>query len=257
MRILISNDDGVDAKGIKVLETIARTLSDDVWVVAPHKNQSGTSHSLTIHRPLRIYQLCEKRFSVTGTPTDCMLAALHHILKGNPPDLVLSGINHGANLAEDITYSGTVAAAMEASLLGVLSIALSLEINYAPLAKEQNDGQWESAEFHAPNVIKLLLKQKLQEHILVNVNFPNCARSFVKGVKVTSQGHRHISDNLVERIDPHGNPYYWVGGGKKNVNQMHSENIDYRAVSNGYISVTPLSSNLSHEPTIDQLKRVF
>src|SRR3954469_20955398 len=165
-RILISNDDGIESPGIKILEQIARELSDDVWVVAPDQEQSGASHSLTTRRPLRLNQVAERRYSVDGTPTDCVLLAVKKLLRDRPPDLVLSGINGGSNVGEDLTYSGTVAAAIEATLLGIPAMALS---------QDYTDGgpvPWETSEAFAPEVIRKLLHMQWPEHTLFNVNFP-------------------------------------------------------------------------------------
>ncbi|MEO1249678.1 MAG: 5'/3'-nucleotidase SurE, partial [Pseudomonadota bacterium] len=168
MRILLSNDDSIHAEGFGVLEAVARSLSDDVWVCAPESEQSGASHSLTLHRPLRLRKVDEKRYACDGTPTDCVLLAINHLMKDNPPDLVLSGVNHGCNIAEDVTYSGTIAAAMEATLLGVRAVALSQDyesgrpIDFAP------------ARDWAAKVVERAIAVDWAPEVLVNVNFPAC-----------------------------------------------------------------------------------
>lgn len=249
MRILLSNDDGIHAPGLRTLEKIARELSDDVWVVAPELDQSGASHSLTLRDPLRIREISERRFAITGTPTDCVMIAANHILKGNPPSLVLSGVNYGSNMAEDITYSGTVAAAMEAALLGIPAIALSLTTTHSHPAK------WSTAEHYAPDIIRRLLKIKFQENIFININFPNLIASSVKGIAITNQGQRRIESSLAENVDPRGRQYYWIGAIQ--YDGSGDEGTDLEANSNGMISVTPLSLDFTHRETMKQLEKVF
>lgn len=249
MRILLSNDDGIHAPGLKVLEKIAKELSDDVWVVAPEMDQSGASHSLTLRDPLRIREISEKRFAITGTPTDCVMVATKHILKDKGPDLVLSGVNHGSNMAEDITYSGTVAAAMEAALLGIPSMALSLTITGNHPAK------WATAEHHAPDIVRRLLQVKLEKHIFININFPDLIASSVKGVAIAHQGQRRIETNLAEHVDPRGRQYYWIGA--IHYDGSGDEGTDLNANYRGFISVTPLSLDFTHRETLSQLEKVF
>src|SRR3954468_20717128 len=181
-RILVSNDDGIDAPGIKILEHIARELTDDVWVVAPDQEQSGASHSLTMRRPLRLDQVSERRYAVDGTPSDCVLLAVKRVLRDRPPDLMLSGINGGSNAGEDMTYSGTVAAAMEATLLGIPAVALS---------QDYPDGSpipWETGRAFGAEVVRRLLKQEWPANMLINVNFPGVLPDRVAGFAVTRQG---------------------------------------------------------------------
>ena len=185
MRILLTNDDGINAPGLQVLEKIAHALSDDVWVVAPETEQSGMAHSLTLHDPLRMRKLGEKRYAVHGTPTDCVIMGVDHILDGRP-DLVLSGVNRGQNMAEDVTYSGTVAGAMEGVLLGIRSIALSQ--SYSWESCEPFD--WSAAEDHGARVVKDLLEHSLPRQTLLNVNFPACPADEVEEVVYTRQGKR-------------------------------------------------------------------
>ena len=191
-RILISNDDGIELPGIKILEQIARELSDDVWVVAPDQEQSGASHSLTTRRPLRMTEVAERRYAVDGTPTDCVLLAVKKVLRERRPDLVLSGINGGSNAGEDMTYSGTVAAAMEATLLGIPAVALS---------QDYPDGSpipWETGKAFGAEVVRRLLQQEWPANTLINVNFPGVPPERVAGFAVTRQGKRGIADNLIE-----------------------------------------------------------
>ena len=249
-RILISNDDGIHAQGLRVLEAIARTLSDDVWVVAPEAEQSAASHSLTIHRPLRLKQVGEKRYTVDGTPTDCVLLAINHVMKGDDkPTLVLSGINQGSNIGEDVTYSGTIAAAMEATLLGVPAIALSAHFkNGEPI-------KWQTAERWGAEVIRKAVTVAWPKNVLLNVNFPAVEPDEVTGIQVVRHGKRKIGDELMERIDPRGRPYIWIGAlrGEADV----ATDTDIYTVMNGGISVTPLFLDLTHNPTLLTLKQAF
>ncbi|WP_029011260.1 5'/3'-nucleotidase SurE [Azospirillum halopraeferens] len=248
-RILISNDDGIQAAGIRTLERIARTLSDDVWVVAPEAEQSAASHSLTIHRPLRLRQVGDKRYTVDGTPTDCVLLAINHILRDHKPTLVLSGVNHGSNIGEDVTYSGTIAAAMEATLLGVPAIALSQHI------EPGGPPDWETAERLGPEVIRKAVSVAWPKNVLMNVNFPAVAPDAVTGIHIVRHGKRKIGDELFERLDPRGRPYIWIGAlrGEAEV----AEDTDIHVVLNGGISVTPLFLDLTHTPTLQTLKQAF
>ncbi len=252
MRILLSNDDGYHAPGLEVLEAIARTLSDDVWVVAPSEEQSGASHSLTLSQPLRIRKHGDKRYSVSGTPTDAVALAIGHIMKDSPPDLVLSGVNRGANLAEDVTYSGTVAAAMEGAIYGVRSIALSQVYSKENAA----DGvPFDVAIAWGERVIRQLLTLPAQRNMLVNVNFPPIGADAVKGVKVVRQGFHDVDrTKIIENFDPRGYPYYWLGLG---LTGRVPEGTDLEAISQGYVTVTPLHYDLTHEGSMAALKEAF
>jgi len=248
-RILVTNDDGIGSPGIKLLEEIARDLSPDVWVVAPEQEQSAASHSLTTRRPLRISELSERRYAVDGTPTDCVMLAIKHLLRDHRPDLVLSGINGGGNVGEDLTYSGTVAAAMEATLLDIPAIALSQHFV---------DGEavpWSTAAKFAPDVIRQLTRLLWPEHTLMNVNFPAVTPENVRGVAVTSQGKRTIADNLTERLDPRGKPYYWIGPVRED--GVAEPGTDLAAINGKQVSVTPIYLNLTNVPVLASLKKVF
>ncbi len=252
-RILITNDDGYQAPGIKILEKIARSLSRDVWVVAPESEQSAVSHSLTIRRPLRIAKLKGNRFVIDGTPTDAVMLAVHHILKDRKPTLCLSGINRGANLGEDITYSGTVAAAMEATLLGVPAIALSQATTNPQPAK------WATAEHHGVRVLRQIVrtlgdpaKGGWPHNVLVNVNFPDVVASSVKGVMAASAGRHKIGDDLHENLDPRGVPYYWIGSMRREGSAR--KGTDISEVRAGRITVTPLYLDLTHQALLKRLK---
>lgn len=248
MRILLSNDDGILARGLECLERAVAPLGD-VWVVAPDREQSATSHSLTLHHPLRPVQLGEKRWQVDGTPTDCVMVAIEALLPQRP-DFVISGINHGPNMGEDVLYSGTVAAAMEGLALGVPSIAVSfagrLMRSDAPMLEEL-----------VPTLSDLLrhltsLPQFPADTIL-NVNVPSVPAHEVKGVKLTRLGRRVFSDSLTKMKDPWGREILWIGGGS--VAWSGTEDSDFRAVKDGYISVTPLHLDLTARDRLDDAAR--
>ena len=248
-RILLSNDDGIHADGLVVLEKIAATLSDDVWVVAPSRERSGAGHSLTFLEPLMPIQKGPKRYSVSGTPTDCVMVAVNHIMKDNPPDLILSGVNAGGNLGEDVHYSGTVAAAMEGVLLGVPAIALS------QVWSDATNMHWETAEQLAPEIIRKVCAMGWGKDVLININFPDAAPNDVKGVRPATQGKHKLGDDLILRHDPRGRPYLWIGD--KRMAEKPVDGSDLHAVEAGYVSVTPLNVDLTHQPTMTALARVF
>lgn len=248
-RILISNDDGIDSPGIALLERIARELSPDVWVVAPEQEQSGASHSLTTRRPLRLHEAGAQRYAVDGTPTDCVMLAVKHLLRDHPPDLVLSGINEGSNMGEDLTYSGTVAAAIEATLLDIPAIALSQK--HGP----HRSVPWETAARFAPEVIGRLCVRPWPEHTLFNINFPGVGPDGVRGILATSQGKRGIADNLSRRLDPHGRPYYWIGPVRENGDA--EPGTDLAAIADRRVSVTPIYLDLTNRPVLASLQDLF
>ncbi len=253
MRILLTNDDGIHAPGLEVLEAIARTLSDDIWIVAPSEEQSGAGHSLTLSRPVRLRKHEERRFSVSGTPTDAVMLALAEIMRDAPPDLILSGVNRGANLAEDVTYSGTVAAAMEGAHAGVRSIALSQR--YA--AQGMGDAvTFDAAEAWGERVLRPLLDLPMAPNTLVNINFPPVAADAVKGVRVVTQGLRDYGRLKVDRrTDPRGFDYYWLALGR--VPHNPAPGTDLEAAAEGYISVTPLQLDLTHRESLAALADAF
>lgn len=253
MRILLTNDDGIHATGLKVLETIARTLSDDIWIVAPMEEQSGAGHSLTLTRPLRIRRHDERRYSVSGTPTDSVLMALGQIIKGPRPDLVLSGVNRGANLAEDVTYSGTVSAAMEGALAGIRSIALS------QVYARQGMGDlvpFEVAETWGARVLQPLLDMDMPYRTLININFPAVAADQVKGVKVVRQGfHDYGRNRIVTGTDPRGYDYYWFALGSSV--RTPDRNTDLEAIADSHVTVTPLHLDLTHDASFARLETIY
>ena len=249
MRILITNDDGIHAQGLEVLKAIALGISPDVWTVAPETNQSGTAHSMTLHTPLRLRTIDERTHAVAGTPTDCVIMAVRHILKSRPPDLILSGVNHGSNLGEDITYSGTVAAAMEGALLGIRSIALSMMMGFE--AGERRV-LWETPQAHAPSVINRLLAAEWDHATLMNVNFPDCRPEDVQGAAVTTQGIRDQALlNIDSRADPWGTPYFWFGFERRESTLVPG--TDLSAIAASKISITPLTVNLTDRDAVATL----
>src|SRR5215469_12848921 len=248
-RVLVTNDDGIGSPGIRLLEEIARDLSADVWTVAPEQEQSAASHSLTTRRPLRMSEIAPQRYAVDGTPTDCVMLAVTHLLRERRPDLVLSGINGGGNVGEDLTYSGTVAAAMEATLQDIPAIALSQHFI---------DGEtifWQTAARFAPEVIRRLTRLPWPEHTLMNVNFPAAAPEAVRGIAVANQGKRAIADNLTERLDPRGKPYYWIGPVPED--GAAEPGTDLAAINQKQVSVTPIYLNLTNVPVLAALKKIF
>jgi 5'-nucleotidase len=227
-------------------------LSDDVWIVAPETDQSGVSHSLSLNDPLRLREVGDKHFAVKGTPTDCVIMGARHIMK-DLPDLVLSGVNRGRNAAEDVTYSGTVAAAMEGTVLGIKSIALS----QAFAAASRHKPYWDTAIMHAPDLIRRVLEAGIPKNVLVNINFPDCAPNEVAGTAVTVQGKRDQELLRVEpRHDGRGNPYYWIAFGRGG-SPGAAQGSDLAALNENRISVTPLRLDLTDEPFMTRLAEVF
>lgn len=245
MRILLTNDDGINAPGLYVLEKIAAQLSDDIWICAPSEEQSGAGHSLTLTRPVRLRQHAERRFSVTGTPTDSVTMGLRKVLPG-PPDLILSGVNRGANMGDDVTYSGTVSAAFEGALAGIRSIALSQVYAKEGLGDAVN---FSAAEEWGAKVLRPLLDQPFAPRTLVNVNFPPVAGDAVKGIRVVRQGfHDYGRGSVVEGMDPRGFPYFWFG--LHGIEHTAGHATDLEAIAEGYVSVTPLQLDLTHEASL-------
>lgn len=252
MRILITNDDGIHSPGIAALERVARQLTDDVMVVAPAIDQSGVAHSLSLNDPLRLRKISDQHYAVKGTPTDCVIMGVRHLMVDAPPDLVLSGINSGQNVAEDVTYSGTIAGAIEGTILGIPSIALSQAYGHTGRDKIR----WHCAETLAPGIIRKILAQPLPHEILFNVNFPDCDPDDIQGTLLCTQGRR--DKNLLavdQRHDGRGLPYYWLAFNRPAFTP--GIGTDLEALAQKRVSVTPLRINLTDEPTMLQFANLF
>ncbi|KAA0251864.1 5'/3'-nucleotidase SurE [Acidobacteria bacterium ACD] len=247
MRALISNDDGIFAPGLAALERAAAEAGFETYVVAPDREQSASSHSLTMHRPLRISPAGERRFTVDGTPTDCVNLALKSILAKTPPDFVFSGINAGPNLGDDVTYSGTVAAAFEGTLLGVRSIAFSLDY------RRDDSGavpDFTEAERIAGRVMRIAMEHPLPAETLWNVNVPP---GNPKGIRPTRLGKRRYEDSVVQKLDPRGRPYYWIGGYHIDT---PADGTDLEAVADGWVSLTPLHLDMTDHRALQRLEEI-
>ena len=250
MRILLTNDDGIFAPGLTVLEEIAAEFSDDVWVCAPHEEQSGAGHSLSLNAPVRLHKHGRKRFSVSGTPTDSVMLAMRTVMD-EKPDLILSGVNRGANLGDDITYSGTVSAAIEGALAGVRSIALS-----QVLVRSADHEHFDAASNWGAKAIAPLLDAPLPPRTLINVNFPPLPSDKVSGIRAVRQGfHDYSRGSVVEGRDPRGLPYYWFG--LHAIEHTLDHGTDLEAIDEGYVSVTPLQLDLTHHASLDALARRY
>ena len=240
MIILLSNDDGIHSEGLIALERILEPLAE-VYTVAPEREQTSMSHALTLHRPLRVREVTAKRLAIDGTPTDCVKLALTGLLPVRP-DLVVSGINKGPNLGDDVIYSGTVSAALEGALLGVPAIAVSL------VTFERFDFKV-AAEFIA-KLVESVQQQGIAPEMLLNVNVPALPKEQIKGWRFTRQGKRHYSENIVERVDPRGKKYYWIGG--DDLGFVKDDGTDCMAVHDGYISVTPLQIDMTNYKSLSE-----
>ena len=244
MRILCTNDDGIHAQGLKVVEEIARALSDDVWIVAPELDQSDVSHSLSLNDPLRLREVGPRHFAVRGTPTDCIIMGARHILGPKLPDVVLSGVNRGRNVAEDVVYSGTIAGALEGTILGLPSFALSQEFS----AGMRETPMWETALKFAPDILRKVIDAGVPKNTVINVNFPACAPEEVAGIRVTRQGKRNLGFlKIDQRRDGRGNPYYWIGFERTVMMDAPEEGTDLAALAAHYVSVTPLRLDRTDE----------
>lgn len=253
MRILCTNDDGIHANGLAVLERIARRFTDDVWVIAPESEQSGASRALTLTAPIRVREAGDKRYAITGTPTDCVLLGVQDLMADDRPDLVLSGVNRGSNIAEDVTFSGTIAGAMQGMQLGIPAVAFSQARGYR---SPDEPIPWETAETYGPGVLAALLKHGWPGGVVMNVNFPDRRPEDVEEVEVTHQGFR--DQHIVyadKRTDLRGQAYYWLGFHGRPSNPANG--TDLRAIYDGRISVTPLHIDLTHRETAASLKSVL
>jgi 5'-nucleotidase len=248
MRILLTNDDGINAAGFGVLQQIAAAVGDEVWCVAPETDQSGTAHSLSLHEPLRCKQLGDRMYSVRGTPTDCVLMGVLHLMPERP-DLILSGINHGENAGADVTYSGTIAGAIEGTQLGVPSIAMSLALG----GRAATTGNWDTPMKHGPALIERLVAARWPANVLLNVNFPDVPPDQAQPALVTRQSiHEEGLWKIVDRMDGRGQPYFWVG--YEGRNKDAPDGTDLWAIQRGHVSVTPLHLDLTHDVTVAKLK---
>jgi len=245
-RVLVSNDDGIAAPGLKLLERAIKPLVKEVWVVAPETEQSATSHSLTLRQPLRIRKVSKRRFAVDGTPTDSVLLGISQVMKDNPPDLVLSGVNKGGNIGEDVIYSGTVAAAMEGALLGVPSIAFS------QVYTDNRKVHWATAEHWIGPVLDYLSGADWPKNTLMNVNFPPVNAGDVTSIEAVRQGRRKIGGVLTPGVDPRGEAYYWIGPQREE--DRAKKGTDLEAVLRGAIAVTPLTLDLTHAAGLKKLQ---
>jgi len=241
IRILVTNDDGIHSEGLKKLEEALRMIGD-VYVVAPASEMSAASHSLTLARPLRIRRIDERHWSVDGTPTDCVVLALNKILsKEEQPDICVSGINYGANLGDDVSYSGTVAGALEATIMGVKSIAMSL-------VTKSNFDFSHAAEF-AVTATRKVLEEGLPKGTLLNINVPP---GEIKGARLTKQGIKHARPMITENLDPRGKPYYWIG--EQYYGSDAEDGTDYRAIEQGFVSVTPIRSDMTDHRALEAME---
>ena len=234
MRILLTNDDGIDAPGLAVLREIADELGSEVWTVAPATDQSGIGHALTLSHPLRIAQRDERSYSVTGTPADCVIVAVRSILP-EPPDLVLSGINRGQNIADDVAYSGTIGGAMEAAMMGLRSMAISQAYRYDDADQIV---PWDNSRTVLPALLRQLIQMDLPDPSFLNLNVPSSKE--VRGVRVCRQGRVSHSMHTEERSDGRGNPYHWLRFGRGEPEMQ--DGSDVAALAEGYVSVTPLQT---------------
>ncbi|MEL6289654.1 MAG: 5'/3'-nucleotidase SurE [Pseudomonadota bacterium] len=252
MRILVTNDDGITAPGLEILRSVADELSDDVWTVAPETDQSGVSRSITLHEPLRCREVSAQTYAVKGTPADCVIMATRHILGETLPDLILSGVNRGQNLADDVHYSGTIAGAMEGAMLGIPSLAFSLALS----ADDGFEAHWDTPLRHGPKVAQQLLAVGWERNVVLNVNFPACAPDDVRETTVTVQGKRsHGRLAMDERHDTWGRPYYWFGFAPRR--KTADEGTDTWAVQNKMISITPLQADMTDHELRGKLAAAF
>ena len=252
MRILLTNDDGIHAEGLEALERIAASLGDEVWVCGPEYEQSGASRALTLAEPLRVRKLGPRKFAVDGTPTDCVMLAVSELMPERP-DLVLSGVNRGQNLGEDVSMSGTVAGAIQGMAVGIPSVALSQAL---PTFHIDERAPYEMAEAYAPDIIRRALQVGWRPDVILNINFPHLDNGAAPGIEVTRQGFRgEVALHFERRQDLRGRDYYWTGfsahGGEPEAG------TDIRAIAEGRISVTPIHIDMTHERALDDLRALF
>ena len=253
MRILITNDDGISAPGIAVLERIAGTLADDVdiWVVAPEADESGVSHALSMVDPIRLRKIDDRHYGMTGTPTDCIIMAVRQLMP-EAPDLILSGVNAGHNIAQYVTYSGTVAGALEGTIMGIRSIAISQHYSYEQSVRHV---PWDVVETHGPALLAKLITADMPADTMLNVNFPSCGVDEVLGVKVTEQGRIEHSLTMTKHVDGRGKPYYWLGffRGEEHKN----DKSDIQALHDKHVSVTPIKLDMTARELTTGLQKLL
>jgi 5'-nucleotidase len=242
MRILVTNDDGIHSPGIAALAKALAAIGE-VWIVAPDRERTAVAHAVTLHKPLRIHQLRPRAYAVNGTPVDCVNLALLKVMP-KPPALVVSGINKGVNLGDDVMYSGTVSAAMEGTILGVPSVAVSQE--------GLDKFRFDVGAIYTVRVARLALAQGLPEETLLNVNIPNRPRREIKGVRVTCLSRRRFHNPIIEKVDPHGRKYYWIAG--ERISWSRSKDADHEAIEEGYVSITPVRLDSTHHGVLDQFR---
>lgn len=252
LRIVITNDDGIHAPGLKVLENIARKLSDDIWVIAPEVEQSGAGHSLTLNLPTTFREDAPRRYAVKGTPTDCVLLAVREIVPGKI-DLVLSGINRGKNIGEDITHSGTVAGAMEGTLCDIPSIAFSQNLDFESVNPRI---YWQHGERYGLHIIKSLLAEPWERDTFYNVNFPDCPPAKVKGIKVTAHGKRQIPKQIRKYADPKGRPYFWLTWPEEGEDARRPD-CDIKWLLKNYITITPICLDMTNYDVLERIKKTI
>lgn len=242
MRILVTNDDGIDSPGLTALAEALKAIGE-VWVVAPDRERTAVAHAVTLHKPLRLHRLASRTFSVNGTPVDCVNLALLKVMP-KPPAIVVSGINKGVNLGDDVLYSGTVSAAMEGTILGIPSIAVSQE--------GRETFRFPVAADYAARIVRQVLAQGLPDETLLNVNVPNRALRAIKGVRVTCLSRRRFHNPIIEKLDPHGRKYYWIAGTR--VSWSRSKNADHEALEQGRVSVTPIHLDCTNYAVLDHFR---
>ena len=243
MRILVTNDDGIHSPGLTVL---AKALSrvGEVWVVAPDRERTAVAHAVTLHKPLRVHQLGTRIYAVNGTPVDCVNLAVLKVMLA-PPDLLVSGINKGVNLGDDVLYSGTVSAAMEGTILGVPSMAVSQE--------GQEHFYFDAGARYAVRIARLILKEGLPDETLVNLNIPNRPFRSIIGVRVTCLSRRRFDNPIIEKVDPHGRTYYWIAGTR--VSWSRSKDADHEALEQGAVSLTPIHLDTTNHGVLDRFRK--
>ena len=246
MRILLTNDDGVDAPGLEILERIARELSDDIWIVAPDTDRSGSSHSLTLGHPLRVRSVRDRVWSVSGTPTDCVIMGVRHLVE-EPVDLILSGVNEGQNIGNYVHYSGTVAGAIEGTLLGIRSVALSQACSF-----RDNEIHWETSLSHGPELLRRLLSIDFPRDTLVSINFPHCEPSMVSGFSVVGHGRYTHGLGIEEHEDSGEHWVRFLGD-----SPLSDSPTDISTLTDNRISVTPVRLDMSDHDFVDTLTSHF